>query len=92
MYLSKIDRFLYDDIYNKKFLYKNNINKSDYNKKFYIPNFLCFGQFEIDHYKNLGIKDKNFFYNKDIEIIISFIKKLSKKGYFFFQKLRKIFF
>lgn len=43
-----------------KYLFDNRIVKVDYNKKFYIPNFLCFGQFEIDHYKSLGINVNNF--------------------------------
>ena len=38
-----------------KYLFDNQIIKVDYNKRFYIPNFLCFGQFEIDHYKSFGI-------------------------------------
>lgn len=41
--------------------YKKNLTKFDYAKKFYIPNFLCFGQFEIDDYKRHGIEVKNFF-------------------------------
>ena len=42
-------------------LYKKNINKSNFNERFYIPNFLCFGQFEIDDFKRYKIKIKNFF-------------------------------
>jgi surface carbohydrate biosynthesis protein len=49
------------DLIEHKHLYKKNIIKSDLTKNFYIPNFLCFGQFEIDHYKQYKIKVKNFF-------------------------------
>jgi len=49
------------DIDEYKLRYKNNKTKTDRSKKFYIPNFLCFGQFEIDHYKKHGIEVKNFF-------------------------------
>ena len=43
-----------------KHMFKKNLTKSDLTKNFYIPNFLCFGQFEIDHYKENEIKVKNF--------------------------------
>ena len=49
------------DLVEHKYLYEKNITKSDLTKNFYIPNFLCFGQFEIDLYKHYGIKVKNFF-------------------------------
>ena len=49
------------DIDEYKLRYKKNKTKTDISKKFYIPNFLCFGQFEIDHYKRHGIEVKNFF-------------------------------
>jgi len=49
------------DLVEYKYLYEKNITKSDLTKNFYIPNFLCFGQFEIDLYKHYGIKVKNFF-------------------------------
>ena len=49
------------EIKENKFRYKKNKTKSDFNKNYYIPNFLCFGQFEIDHYKQHKIKVKNFF-------------------------------
>jgi surface carbohydrate biosynthesis protein len=45
----------HEDRFNKK------ITKLNYNKKFYIPNFLCFGQFEIDDYKYHRIDVQNFF-------------------------------
>ena len=43
-----------------KQLYKAKKINSDLTKNYYIPNFLCFGQFEIDDYKKNGIKVKNF--------------------------------
>tara|TARA_Y100000590_G_C15523422_1_gene940267 strand:- start:38 stop:1036 length:999 start_codon:yes stop_codon:yes gene_type:complete len=49
------------DIKQSKYLYNNNIVKYDLTKKLYIPNFLCFGQFEIDYYKRYKIKVENFF-------------------------------
>ena len=49
------------DLLEHKCLYEKNITKSDHTKNFYITNFLCFGQFEIDCYKHYGIKVKNFF-------------------------------
>ena len=49
------------DLIEYKYLYKKNIIKSDLTKNFYIPNYLCFGQFEIDHFKHYGIKVKNYF-------------------------------
>ena len=49
------------DLNEHKHKYKKNIIKSDLTKKFYIPNFLCFGQYEIDDYKHHEIKVKNFF-------------------------------
>ena len=49
------------DLNQNKHLYKKNITKSDFTQNFYIPNFLCFGQFEIDHYKQHRIKVNNFF-------------------------------
>jgi len=44
-----------------KHLYKVKKNNSDLTKNYYIPNFLSFGQFEIDDYKKKGIKVKNFY-------------------------------
>ena len=48
------------DLKKHKHLYKVKKINSDLTKNYYIPNFLCFGQFEIDHYKENGIKVKNF--------------------------------
>ena len=48
------------DLKRHKRLYKVKKINSDLTKNYYIPNFLCFGQFEIDHYKKYEIKVKNF--------------------------------
>ena len=48
------------DLKKHKHLYKVKKINSDLTKNYYIPNFLCFGQFEIDDYKENGIKVKNF--------------------------------
>ena len=48
------------DLKRYKHLYKAKKINSDLTKNYYIPNFLCFGQFEIDDYKKNGIKVKNF--------------------------------
>ena len=48
------------DLTRYKYLYKAKKINSDLTKNYYIPNFLCFGQFEIDDYKENGIKVKNF--------------------------------
>ena len=48
------------DLKRYKRLYKVKKINSDLTKNYYIPNFLCFGQFEIDDYKENEIKVKNF--------------------------------
>ena len=48
------------DLKRYKHLYKVKKINSDLTKNYYIPNFLCFGQFEIDDYKENEIKVKNF--------------------------------
>ncbi len=48
------------DLLQHKHLYKVKKANSDLTKNYYIPNFLCFGQFEIDDYKKNAIKVKNF--------------------------------
>ena len=49
------------DIHETKYLYEKKKIPSDFTEKLYIPNFLCFGQYEIDQYRNYKIKIKNFF-------------------------------
>lgn len=41
--------------------YKKGQLKEDMTKKFFIPNFFCFGEYEVDDYKSKGIKVENFF-------------------------------
>ena len=48
------------DLKKHKHLYKAKKINSDLTKNYYIPNFLCFGQCEIDEYRKNGIKVKNF--------------------------------
>lgn len=48
------------DILEYNFLYKKKINKN-FLKKFYIPNFLCHGNFDIDIYKKFKIKVDSFY-------------------------------
>lgn len=43
-----------------KYLYKNKILNFDLTKKFYITNFYCFGEYEINNYKKNKIKVKNY--------------------------------
>ena len=40
--------------------YKTGIYKKDFSKDFFIPNFFCFGKYEIDDYKKKKIEVKNF--------------------------------
>jgi surface carbohydrate biosynthesis protein len=48
------------DILEHNYLYKKKINKNLL-KKFYIPNFLCHGNFDINIYKKFKIKVDNFY-------------------------------
>ena len=48
------------DILEHNYLYKKKINKN-FLKKFYIPNFLCHGNFDINIYKKFKIKIDNFY-------------------------------
>lgn len=52
---SRIDLLEYSYLYNVKKL-KNNVLE-----KFYLPNFFCFGDYEIDLYKKLNIKTRNIY-------------------------------
>lgn len=44
-----------------KHKFKKQINKTDFSERFYIPNFFCFGQFEIDDYKKNKINIGRFY-------------------------------
>tara|TARA_B100000029_G_scaffold32317_1_gene30893 strand:- start:5152 stop:6366 length:1215 start_codon:yes stop_codon:yes gene_type:complete len=52
---ARYDLKIYKQWHKKKML------KTDMTKNFYIPNFFCFGQLEIDDYRQREIKVKNFF-------------------------------
>ena len=43
------------------FFFKKKIIKTNDNKRYFLPNFFCFGQFEIDEYKKFKVEVKNFF-------------------------------
>ena len=42
------------------FKFKKKLLKEDMTRKFFIPNFFCFGEFEVDDYKNKNINVQNF--------------------------------
>lgn len=48
------------DLNRYKHLYKKKILKEDFTKKFFIPNFFCFGDYEIEEYKEKNIDIKKF--------------------------------
>ena len=43
------------DLMRYKYLFEKKLIKKDYRKKFYLDNFYCFGEYEIDHYKENNI-------------------------------------
>ena len=43
------------------FFLKKKIVKNNDNKRYFLPNFFCFGQFEIDEYRKFKVEVKNFF-------------------------------
>lgn len=49
------------DLKIQKHLYETKKIKSDLNKNFYIPYFMCFGELEIEDYKKNAIQVKNFY-------------------------------
>ncbi len=49
------------DICENNFLFKNGLYKKNKNKEFYLPNFFCLGQNDIDNYKRYKVKVKNFY-------------------------------
>ena len=72
--------------YKNKFL--KQIEKKDLTKKFYIPNFFCFGQFEKDNYIHNNIKVENFI-KVGSSRFANFLKKYSKnKDSFLSQKIK----
>ena len=44
----------------KNYMYKKKLVKNDINKDLYLPNYLCFSQFEKDQCLKLGIEVNNF--------------------------------
>jgi surface carbohydrate biosynthesis protein len=42
------------------FKFKKKLLKEDMTRKFFIPNFFCYGEFEVDDYKNKNINVQNF--------------------------------
>ena len=72
------------DLKRFKHRFNNNLDKVDNTKKFFIPNFLCFGQFEIDDYKKYKINVEKFYpigslrlsnYLEENKISVGFNKK-----------------
>lgn len=65
------------DILRHKYEFKKKIRNFDLTKKYYIPNFYCFGQYEIDHYKKHNIQVKNFLPVGSLKLAnaINFFKK-----------------
>lgn len=48
------------DLKRHLFKFKKKLLKEDMTRKFFIPNFFCFGEFEVDDYKNKNINVQNF--------------------------------
>lgn len=46
------------DLMRYKYLFEKKLIKKDFRKKFYLDNFLCFGEYEINHYKENNIRIK----------------------------------
>ena len=49
------------DLKEQRYKYITRRDKININKKFYLPNFFCFSQYEIDSYNKHKIKVKNFY-------------------------------
>ena len=47
------------DLMRYKYLFNKKLIKKDLSKNFYLDNFFCFGQYEIDHYNENTVKIKN---------------------------------
>ena len=65
------------DIKRLKHKFLKKIEKQDLTKKFYIPNFFCFGEFEKDDYNKNDIKVKNFIKTGSLRFS-NFLKDFSK--------------
>lgn len=66
------------DIGEYKHRYKKKLTITDYRKKIFLPNFLCFGQFDIDLYKKHKINIKKFFIVGSLRLA-NFFDNLKKK-------------
>lgn len=49
-----------DELIMNNYLFKNKFTKINLNKYFYIPNFLCFGQYDVDNFRKHKMKVKKF--------------------------------
>jgi len=68
------------DVDENKYSVQKKITKFNYKKKLFLPNFLCFGKFEINLYRKHGIKVKNFF----------IVGSLRLANFFYYLKKNKI--
>jgi surface carbohydrate biosynthesis protein len=66
------------DIGEYKHRYKKKLTVTDYRKRIFLPNFLCFGQFDIDLYKKHKINVKKFFIVGSLRLA-NFFDHLTKK-------------
>ena len=57
-------------------------------KKIYIPNFICFGQFEVDYYQSKKININNFYIGGSLkaELFEDFLKKKENKSNILIEK------
>jgi len=65
------------DIKLNNYLYKSRLINFNINKKYFIPNFFCFGSYEIDLYKKYKVQIKNFIPIGSLRLsnFLEFIKK-----------------
>ena len=67
------------DIGEYKHRYKKKLTATDYRKRIFLPNFLCFGKFDIDLYKKHKISVKKFFIVGSLRLA-NFFDHLKKKN------------
>jgi|TARA_B110000259_G_scaffold550_2_gene783 surface carbohydrate biosynthesis protein len=68
------------DLGENKYRLQKKITKLNYKKKLFLPNFLCFGKFEIDLYRKHKINVKKFF----------IVGSLRLANYYYYLKKNKI--
>ena len=68
------------DVGENKYRLQKKITKLDYKKKLFLPNFLCFGKYEIDLYRKHKINVKRFF----------IVGSLRLANYYYYLKKNKI--